>query len=206
MKSVNVLLVATLLSVSVAARSEASSIVSSTCPTIGTFDRQMTVTGATACYAVGAVNGTPNAGDVQDLFGASWSNNGQLAGSNGSNGLLTVFVTQGVWGGIPASGTWAVDPDLWSQYPRVVLSFHLGNGGGDPDWFFFDIDRNATFGEWSVRKLSGDGGGLSNVNLWTDPPANGPELAPVPEPGTLALLLSGFGVGAAAFVKRRRRR
>lgn len=205
MKFAKILFVAALLPVSLAARSEASPIVSSTCPTIGIFDRQMTVTNAIACYAVGSENGTPKAGDVQDLFGASWLNDGGLSGSNGTDGSLTVLVTQGVWNTIPASGTWAVDPDLWSQYPRVVLSFHLGNGGGDPDWFFFEIDHNATFGEWSVSKLSGDGGGLSNVNLWTDPPTDGPDLAPVPEPGTLALLLSGFGVGAAAFVRRRQR-
>ena len=44
---------------------------------------------------------------------------------------------------------------------------HVGNGQGDPDWWFFDITQGETAGTFSYDRLSGGGGGLSNLFLWS---------------------------------------
>ena len=188
-----------------AASADAASI---TCPTAGTFDRQATMTNVEACKYVGPITGTPDASSVATQFGGSWTNEGGVTG-NASNDLLTVGLNSGAWGALPVAGTLNLDDAFWSMYGRAVITIHLGNGSGDPDWFFFELTHGATAADFSVVKISGGGGGLSNINLWgsgtpfeqCDEPCT-----PVvtPEPGSLLLLGTGLMVFAARLRRRTR--
>lgn len=174
-----------------------------TCPTVGSPSRQATLSGAIDCKTVGQVTGTPKADDVTTLFGSTWIEAGTLSGASGSDDFLTGNVTSGSWGALPVTGTWNIDPGFWDIFPRAVISFHLGTGGGDPDWFFFEIGPGSTSGTFAINKLSGGGGGLSNMTLWADPPDT-LSTGPVPEPTTIALLGTGL-LGGSIFFRRRQR-
>ena len=185
-------------------RAEASSI---KCPTVGTYNRQATFDSAIACFAIGSVTGTPKAGDVASLFGNTWLKEGELTG-NGTNDLLTGVLTTGSWGVIPVGGNWAINPSFWGTWGRAVVTFHLGNGGGNPDWFFFEVTPGATSGTFHIDRLSGTGGGLSNIVLWG---AGTPTVqsfcttgncVATPEPGSMFMLGTGLLI-AAALIRRR---
>lgn len=182
---------------------EASSI---TCPTTGTFDRQGSVTNALTCVALDSQTGTPKLDDVGTVFGGSWTGAGSLTGSDGTDGWLTASVTSGSWGSLPVTGSLAIDQDLWTAYSRAAITFHLGNGGGSPDWLFFEMSPGTISSSFELLRLSGTGGGLSNIVLWVSLPTG--TLAPsplvTPEPQSLILMGSGL-LGLAAFLRRRRR-
>lgn len=168
--------------------------------TCGTSQRTATLDSADSCAIQGPVTGTPQAADVLAQYpGDDWSNRGSLSGSNGTNGLFTVNASS--WGS-NVTGTWAIDPSFWTSYGEAVITMHVGNGAGDPDWWFFDVTQGATSGTFSYQKLSGGGGGLSNLFLWsrgTPPPPPPPE---VPLPGTLGLL--GIGLAGLGALRRKK--
>lgn len=116
-----------------------------------------------------------------------------------SDGLFTVNILSGAWGSTAASGTWTIGSSFWSTYADAVISMHVGNGGGDPDFFAWVIERGQTSGTWSYTKLTGHGGGLSNLHLYGSGVASR-----VPDSAsTLALL--GVGLGALGIFARRRK-
>lgn len=167
-----------------------ASVASATAITCGSAQRTATLGDATACYTG---TGNPLVSTINSEFGGSWTQVGNVTSSL-SNGGLTVNLTSGSWGGnTPAAGTWSINPSFWTTYAHAVLSIHVGNGGGDPDHFSWSILDGATSGTWSYTKLSGTGGGLSNMMLWGSGKGR-----VVPEPTSLGLLAAGlFGLGYA---------
>jgi hypothetical protein len=149
---------------------------------------------------VGGLNGTAQAGDIQNAFGGTWTNEGDTNSGNGlADGLLTITLTGGTWGGGgPFTGTWAIDSSFWDIYGRAVISMHVGGGQHDPDWFLWEISTGGTSGTFSYAKLGGTGGGLSNLNLW----GTGEPVQEVPDSATSAILL-GLGLVSVALFRRK---
>lgn len=116
-------------------------------------------------WAMGEVTGTVQATTVADRFGGTWLKEGELT-SPGSNDLFTVELTSGTWGIGPTYGTWAIDSSFWSTYGRAVISMHVGNGAGNPDWYLWEVKTNETAGTFFYHRHAGNGGGMSNLFLW----------------------------------------
>ena len=143
---------------------------------------------------------------LNGYFGGTWTIRGDTNSGNGlSDGSLTITfdddgdaLTDDDWGGHNVSGTWTITGGFWSTYADAVISIHVGGGGGDPDHFAFFITHGETTGTFSYDRLSGTGGGFSNIQLWSS------GTAVVPEPATLAFV--GLGVGCIAASRRRRNR
>lgn len=163
-----------------------SHAVAITLPGVSGYQRTATLDSATVGY-----------------FGTGPGNIGAVEGVTGldvtaSDGFFSVNLLTGSWGASAASGTWAIAPSFWSTFGDAVISMHVGNGGGDPDFFVWLVEQGQTSGTWSYTKLTGGGGGLSNLHLYGyGAPTNVPDSA-----STLALL--ALGLGALAFVARRR--
>jgi hypothetical protein len=155
--------------------------------TVGTAFRTGTLSSAVS----GATANTGNLGstEVNTAFGGTWTNLGSL--SNGtSNGFLTISFLGGTgFGDEHVNGTWSIDPTFWTSYNSAVIGWHVGNGGGDPDSFMFKITPLATSGTWSYDKLSGGGGGFSNIQLYGANQSSTSTAPPVPDGGSTAVLL-----------------
>ena len=159
----------------------------------GGSERMASSTSAVACK-VGL--GNPKASTILNDFPSTpWTKAGELV-SNGSNGLFAVGLTSGSWGESPIEANWEISSSFWDNYIEAVISMHVGNGGGDPDYFAWSITDNATSGSISYEVLSGSGGGLSNIKLWG-------RTENVPAPATLVLF--GLGLFGMMFNQRKKK-
>ena len=157
------------------------------------LNRQASVDPALACEF--GISENP---DGESFFGGGWSAAGELNGADGSNGYLTVDVTSGSWGSGDVEADWFIAAGFWDLFGSAVISAHVGNGGGDPDWFAWTIPANTLSGIFTYEIISSTGGGLSNIKLWG---RDTPDIT-VPEPGTLGLLgVAALGLG---LVRRRK--
>lgn len=161
--------------------------------TCGVPDREATLSGADQC---GYGSGNPDAEVIAGLYGDVWFDAGELnedtvPEENGdyANNYLTATSDTG-WGAVPNSGTWTIDESFWGEYDSAVISMHIGNGNGDPDFFAWLITPDMLTGDWSLAILDTcndcGGGGLSNIRLW------GAGEGTVPEPAVVALLAIGL--------------
>lgn len=128
-----------------------------------------------------------------DLTG--WVERGELTG-NGNDGLFSVSG----WGSESASGTWQINSSFWDTYGAALITMHVGGGQKDAvDNFVWVVTPDELSGTWTYDKLSGKGGGLSNLKLWS----SGTPTVKVPEPSTLLLMLIGlFSLGFARRVAK----
>jgi hypothetical protein len=165
--------------------------------TCGSAERTATLAEAEDCIT-GLGNANTNVVNDGDYFGAEeWTQEGELT-DEGTNDFLTIDLTSGSFGESDVEGTWSIDPTFWTIYGEAMITFHVGNGNGDPDHWAFLITPGETSGTWSYEDLDGQGGGLSNFMLFgRGTPTN------VPEPVTLVSL--GTGLAGLALLLRKRR-
>lgn len=168
-------------------------------------ERTATLDSAEVCH-IGLKN--PKDSTIKSYFGGDWTNLGGVTSKTGPTvSYLTFTLLSGSWGDAedPASGTWAIAPEFWTEYGSAVLSIHVGNGGGDPDHFAWSITQGQTSGDWSYTLWSGTGGGLSNMHLW----GSGEPAPTLPEPPVAQVsesnlaLLSILGLFAILVARRR---
>ena len=168
-----------------------------TLPGISGFQRTASLTDASVGY-YGTGNGRVQ--EVEGYLGGDWTERGSVAPANNSglgtfsDGLLTVMVTSGTFGNSPVAGTWTINSaSFWTTYADAAISMHAGNGGGNPDHFVWLITDGMLSGTWSYAVLSGTGGGLSNLKLYS----RGTGTSVPDGSSTIALLGSALvGVGA----------
>lgn len=158
-------------------------------------ERLATLDSATACMT-GNDENIHSPQQVSDLFGGEWVKAGELTG-NGTNGLFSVSLTSGTWGTSDVAGDWFIDSSFWSLYGMAVITMHVGQGNGNPDYFAWAITKGETQGTFSYKDLDGKGGGLSNLFLF----GGGTPAIFVPESGLSMLFVMGL---AAVFFTRRR--
>jgi hypothetical protein len=160
-----------------------------TCPPVpGPSERVFTLTtdpGAT-CLAWGAGNVNGNGDVINTHSSGPWTtldktdrNGGDVLAMSGALG--TNPLNQG------RSGTFAIDPAVWTNFARVVIAFKSGQGQADPDWAAFELPNGMLTGAWSIIGFKPKD--LSHANLYG-------QGTPVqtPEPGTLDGLLVGFAL------------
>lgn len=151
------------------------------------------------------VNATLPTGDVLDPWVERGSVEGGSAGPGTiTDGDLTVEVLTGNWGsGGPLTGKWTINnPNFWADYGYAAISLHVGNGGGEPDHWIWELSTGALTGTWNYEKFDGGGGGLSNLKLYS----HGEGRTNVPEGGAsvalLGLGLAGLGASRRIFGKK----
>ena len=147
--------------------------------------RQASLGSAESCEAQ-TIGSTAKKADIDAIFGGSWTKVGELKAAGGNEWLS---ITGTGWGSGAASGTWAIDPAFWLTYGSAVISMHVGGGQKNAvDNFEWLVTPETLSGTWSYSKLTGKGGGLSNIKLW----GSGTPTVNVPEPGSVLLLLIGL--------------
>jgi len=163
--------------------------------TIGSADR----TGSLSSATQGATASDSNlfASTVNTAFGGAWTEVGHLD-SGLNDGFLTITLTSGAWGANNVAGTWAIAPSFWTTYGNAVIGWHVGNGAADPDEFMFLVEQGQTSGTWSYDRLSGGGGGFSNMQLF----GSGKPTTRVPDGGLTVLMLGSALTGLGAIARR----
>ena len=155
--------------------------------------RVATLGDAIECKTANSIN--INSSDrLNSVMGTSynWLKEGELTAA-GTNDLFKV--TADSWG-TDVKGTWYIDASFWTMYSTAVITMHVGEGGGNPDAFAWLITPGQISGDFTYKRTSGGGGGLSNLFLFgTGTPTN------VPEANPLMLLL----IGLASLLLARRR-
>lgn len=165
------------------------------------LNRQASLDPAVSCeYGSGNPDGS-------DFFGGDWSEQGETEGDDGetgtlADGFLSVEVIEGSWGSRHIVAAITIGSGFWDMFGRGVLSAHVGNGNGEPDWFAWTLPfdtTSATFRYDISGNANNRGGGLSNIKLWGK---DTPDIT-VPEPSTVGLL--GISLLVASVMGRRRR-
>lgn len=159
--------------------------------------RVATLGDAIECRTQDSIN-LNDSDDLNALFGTNyiWVKEGELT-NEGSNDLFTVNTD---FGGTDVTGTWSIDESFWSTYGRAVITMHVGHGGGNPDAFAWLITPGETSGFFSYERVTGGGGGLSNMFLFGSGIPDIPDIK-LPEPNIGALLVIGL---LSIFFARRR--
>ncbi len=126
---------------------------------------------ATLTSAVSGTTGEGNAtvSDVQAAYNFStWTERADVT-SVGTNGWLNVTLTSGSFGSQPAAGNWTITNNaFWTTYGAGAISMHVGGGQGTPDHFIWLLTPGQLTGTWSYNGGSANGGGLSNLKLYSN--------------------------------------
>jgi hypothetical protein len=148
--------------------------------------RVATLSDAIECKTLNSVNlNSPAQIDaLYDDLGDPWVKEGELTGA-GINDLFTVAADS--WG-VDVEGQWYIADSFWDTYSRAVITMHVGHGGGNPDAFAWLITPGETSGYFSYERISGTGGGLSNLFLF----GSGTPILRVAEPNIVLLLFMGL--------------
>lgn len=174
--------------------------------TIGSVQRTGTLNSATAGATY--IGGNLDASVVNAAFSgmAPWTEVGHLdSGAGLSQGLLTITLGSGQnWNDNNVNGTWTIASSFWTSYANAVIGWHVGQGSGDPDVFMFLITQGATSGTWSYDRLTGGGGGFSNMQLFGSGTPRNPNVS-IPDGGTTVLMLGAALSGLGMMVRRFRK-
>jgi PEP-CTERM motif-containing protein len=190
--------------VAIPATTEAGPIL---CPgaAFGDAQRQFTVTtagGTAACVSWGTGNISGADGDI----GSGWTFISKDSGV--SAGAQSFAIT----GAGLETGTFSIDPSLWSQYTDLAIAFKTGNNM-NPAWAAFALPSGVPGGMWDISS-----NGLSHANLYglgllggeenpIDTSIGGEDAeSPVATPEPASLLLLGAGLFGVARVALRRKR
>jgi hypothetical protein len=160
--------------------------------TIGSVQRTASVTSAVSGFTGVSIN--PDGATVGGhLGGGTWTN---------AESLFTINFTTGNFNSNNVAGTWAIQPSFWAMYGNAAISMHVGQGSGDPDYFVFLVTPGETNGTFSYDRLSGGGGGFSNMKLWGNGAPSNTNTPGVPDSGSTVALL-GLSVLGLGFLRRR---
>lgn len=191
------LLLLSLLSLVMAPVASEAAPISVDCPgTATTVDREFTLTtdpvGA-VCLDSGDGANELNGNENDVILAAGWTLIDKDQETNSDFGFL--LLGQG-----GTSGSFSIDPSLWSLWDSIAIGFKVGGGQVDPLWAVFVLPEGETEGFWS--NAPPQGGGLSHSLLYGM--GDGGGITEVPEPATL--LLFGTGLAAAARSRKRAKR
>ena len=142
--------------------------------------------GTATCYAEGDGNLQPS--DYPNLIDADQVDD-EGTGAGWTEIALTVS-------GFTESGSFTIDPSVWSAYNSVLLGLKSGGGGETPTWAVFLLSEAVTGGTFNIDDTGSDQA-LSHAILW-----GVDRTTVVPEP--TSLLLFGSALGLAARFRRRR--
>lgn len=164
------------------------------CPgTAVTTDREFTVDAipSATCFRTGNGNingnGTGNNADpIIAIEGFTLIDKTDTSGG-AFNGALNVT------GVGSTSGSFTINPAVYSLFDQIAIGFKSGEGQRNPDWAVFLLADGTTAGTFSI---SGNQS-LSHANLY----GRGTPPAQVPVPGTIALV--GLGLLGAGAARRR---